>query len=62
MKLTADPDYNLHKPTYYGQTSLGYSAVTWQKKQKINVRTLVGIFLVLFYFMETKKKSTQTRK
>lgn len=36
MKLTADPDYNLHKPTYYGQTSLGYSAVTRQKKQKIN--------------------------
>lgn len=59
MKLTADPDYNLHKPTYYGQTSPEYSAVTWQKKQKINAWSLVGIFLVLL-ILRKRKKSTQT--
>lgn len=62
MKLTADPDYNLHKPTYYGQRSLGYIAVTWQKKQKINVQTLVGIFLVLFYLKIKKKHPNQKLK
>lgn len=61
MKLTADPDYNLHKPTYCGQTSLGYSAVTWQKKQKINGWSLVGIFLVLFN-LKTKKKKGPNQK
>lgn len=54
MKLTADPDYNLHKPTYYGQTSPGYSAVTWQKKQKINGWSLVRIFFSIVNFKEKK--------
>lgn len=49
MKLTADPDYNLRKPTYYGQASLGYSAVTWQKKTKKKWMKFDGDFLVLFY-------------